>query len=225
VTCQPFPVTVPAGAPGTTSGPADPYPLYLGVTGAAGIPTRAQIRLLGLSHTFPDDLDMLLVTPFGRPLWLMSDAGGSGDVSNLDITFDASAAPLVPDSGPLGAGPYHPADYETGDELPSPAPHGPYPTGPLPVTPANGSWELYVNDDAGADVGEIAGGFCLDLQLDAPGTYCSSGPLALVPNDPMDHPAGVRRERPPDRRTPIPRASTFPRKASCRPRFGSRSGT
>jgi len=188
--CQNFDIVVPAGAPTTTSGPASYYPLYMNVTGTSGIPTRAQVHFYGLTHTFPDDLDILLMGPMGRGLALMSDAGGSGDVSSLDFTIDTASPTSIPDAGPLGAGPYRPTDFEPGDTWPSPAPAGPFGTA-LPVMPAVGSWQLYINDDAGGDVGEFAGGWCLDLTLGAPGKYCSEGPLAIVPSPPMTIPSGA----------------------------------
>ncbi|HEX5041572.1 MAG TPA: hypothetical protein VFV75_01640 [Candidatus Polarisedimenticolaceae bacterium] len=188
--CANFSLTIPAGAPGTTSGPASLYPLYLNVLGTSGIPTRAQVRFFGLTHTFPADLDMLLMGPMGRGFVLLSDAGGSTDVTNLDFTIDTAAANGVPANGSLGAGPYRPTDFDPGETWPSPAPSGPFGT-TLPVMPAAGQWALYVNDDAGGDVGELAGGVCLDLTLGNPGKYCSEGPLAIVPSPPMTIPEGA----------------------------------
>ncbi len=188
--CAPFNLTVPDGAPTTTSGPASLYPLYLNIEGTSGIPTRAQVRFFGLTHTFPADLDVLLMGPMGRGFVLLSDAGGSTDVANLDFTIDTAAANGVPANGTLGAGPYRPTDFDPGETWPSPAPSGPFGTA-LPVMPAAGPWALYVNDDAGGDVGEIAGGICLDLTLGNPGKYCSQGPLAIVPSPPMTIPSGA----------------------------------
>ena len=45
---------------------ASPYPSTINVSGLGGTVTRVTVRLIGLSHTFPDDIDMLLVGPGGH---------------------------------------------------------------------------------------------------------------------------------------------------------------
>ena len=67
-------ITIPAGAPGTTSGPASPYPSEIVVSGFTGDLTDLTLTVSGLTHTFPDDLDLLLVGPNGAALVFMSDA-------------------------------------------------------------------------------------------------------------------------------------------------------
>lgn len=53
---------------------------------------------LTYSHTFPDDIDMLLVSPMGQKVVIMSDVGGSTDVNNVAVTLDDAAASALPDS-------------------------------------------------------------------------------------------------------------------------------
>lgn len=178
--CQPFTFTVPAGAPATTTGPADIYPNTVYVTGTSGLIQSLRVKLMGLTHTFPDDLDMVLRAPSGRTLALMSDVGGTADVSNLDVTFDTAAAASAPDNGPLGPGPYKPTDFEPGETLPAPAPAGPYGSSLLGEVP-NGDWSFWVADDAALDWGTI-GGWCMSFTLYEPYTsYCSgaSGSLTI----------------------------------------------
>src|SRR5262249_54587115 len=74
--CNNGTITIPAGAPGTTSGVAAPYPSTFTVAGAGGVIAKATITLNRVNHTFPDDLDILLVSPAGQKIMLMSDAGG-----------------------------------------------------------------------------------------------------------------------------------------------------
>lgn len=45
------------------------------------------ITLDGLTHTFPDDLDFLLVGPDGRSFEFWSDAGGNSPISNGNFTI------------------------------------------------------------------------------------------------------------------------------------------
>ncbi|MEO8574416.1 MAG: hypothetical protein ABI481_10640, partial [Pyrinomonadaceae bacterium] len=70
------PITVPAGAPTTTNGPASPYPSNITVAGFSGTVARATVTLTNVSHTFPADIDILLVGPTGAKVILMSDTGG-----------------------------------------------------------------------------------------------------------------------------------------------------
>ena len=148
-------IALPAGAPGTTSGAASPYPATLAVAGVPGTITKLSIRLNDLTHTFPGDLDMLLVGPGGQSSMFLSDVGAGGAVSNLTVTFeDGAPAP----GATLTAGTFAPTDLATGDTMAAPAPAGPY-ASPLSVfngTSPNGTWNLYVMDDAGGDTGSLA---------------------------------------------------------------------
>ena len=68
--------------------PASPYPSSIFVSGFnPATVTRVEVLLLGFTHTFPDDVDIVLVAPNGRRTVLMSDAGGDADVSNIFLSF------------------------------------------------------------------------------------------------------------------------------------------
>src|SRR2546423_7242099 len=84
---------------------ANPYPSNITVSGLAGNITKVTLTLTGISHTFPDDIDMLLVAPNGANLHFWSDSCGSGPpgISNLNITMDDAAATLLPDAGPCSS--------------------------------------------------------------------------------------------------------------------------
>lgn len=175
-------VTLPAGAPGTTSGPAGPYPKALAVAGVPGTITSLAVRLDGLTHTFPGDLDFLLVGPGGQRAMFMSDVGGSGDVSNLTVTF-ADGAP-APSATQLVAGTFAPTDLETGDAMAAPAPAGPY-TSALSVfngTNPNGTWNLYVVDDASSDTGSLTSFTLIMATTGSSGDYSgTTGTLSFPP--------------------------------------------
>src|ERR1051326_9268749 len=90
----------------------------------------------------------------------MSDAGGGNALNNVTLTFDDAAAANLSDSSTIVSGTYKPTDFVTGDIFPSPAPAGPYGT-TLSVFSGldpNGTWSLYVFDDATGDSGSIQGG-------------------------------------------------------------------
>jgi subtilisin-like proprotein convertase family protein len=177
--CQMGTITIPAGAPGTTAGVAAPYPSTLNVTGTSGLIQRAQLKLFGLTHTYPDDLDVIVQSPSGRSMWLSSDGGGNYDVTNLDVTFDMYGPDQVPDETLMGPGPYSPTDYEEGDRVPSPGPPLPYGYSLSNELP-NGTWKLWVADDTGGDIGSISG-WCLNFELyDPAGFRCSDGAHPLT---------------------------------------------
>lgn len=148
------------------SGPATPYPSTITVSGVTGAVNRVSVRLNGFSHAFPDDVDVLLVSPAGQKVLLMSDAGGGHTVTNLSLTFSDGNA-TVPDSTALASGTFSPTDYETDvlDSFPAPAPAG-TPGVALAAFKGgspNGDWSLYVVDDSTGDAGAIGGGWVLTL--------------------------------------------------------------
>ncbi|HJQ97378.1 MAG TPA: proprotein convertase P-domain-containing protein, partial [Candidatus Polarisedimenticolaceae bacterium] len=188
--CQMMPIQVPAGAPGSTAGSAFPYPSELTITGVSGLVHRVELKLLGLTHTYPDDLDIVLESPSNKAIMLMSDSGGSSDVAGQDVAFELGSSVAVPDDGPLGAGPYAPTDREPGDSIPPLAPQPPF-AGTLFGDIPNGAWKLWVFDDAGADWGTIAG-WCLDLDVSEPYLWaCADGQNPLqIPATGAAGPAG-----------------------------------
>jgi len=159
---NPNSITIPAG------GSASPYPSTINVSGVSGNITNIQVSLLGLSHTWPDDVDMFLLGPGGQKVMLMSDAGGgySSPLNNVNLTFSDSASGTLPDDSQITSGTYRPTDYEVGDTFSTPAPAGPYGTAlsAFNGTNPNGAWQLFVQDDVGGDSGSIAGGWSLTIQ-------------------------------------------------------------
>ena len=132
-------------------GPANPYPSEIDVSGLDGAIRDVTVTLYGLSHTWPDDLDVLLVGPEGQNVMLMSDAGGSLDVENVTLKFDDAAADFLPDSGQIVSGTFKSTNYEMDTNLPNPAPPQPYGTtlSAFDGLNPNGTWRLFVFDDAG----------------------------------------------------------------------------
>jgi subtilisin-like proprotein convertase family protein len=150
---------------------ASSYPSQIVVSGEP-TPNDMNVILTGFSHTFGDDVDILLVGPQGQSVILMSDA--IGDVaSNLTLTFDDQAANFLPDEDPAASGSYKPTNFgpSSPDACPSEpstdtwpsAPAGPY--GSVlsvfnGVNP-NGTWRLFIVDDCAGDAGSISGGWSL----------------------------------------------------------------
>lgn len=163
-------IKIPATAPTGTSGSASPYPSTISVSGVTGTVNRVVVQLFGFNHTFPGDVDVLLVGPGGQRIILMSDVGSSFDTVNVNLTFDDTATASLPASALITSGTYRPTNSGTGDTFAAPAPAAPY--GSLLAdfngTNPNGNWQLYVTDDAGGDIGSFAGGWSLSFHTADP---------------------------------------------------------
>ena len=159
---SPSPATVSSSGTITipSTGAAAPYPSTIAVSGIVGTVASVTVTLTGITHTYPDDLDFLLVGPTGANAVIMSDVGGSTGVTSLTLTLSDLAAASLPDAGPLVAGTFKPTNIDTTtDAFPAPAP---VPTGNSALSVFNGlgaagPWKLYVYDDASGDSGSLAG--------------------------------------------------------------------
>jgi len=141
----------------TTIGTSTNYGGTIQVANLNGPITHVSATLYGVSHTYPHDLDVLLVGPTGKKVMLMSGAANGTAVNNITLTFDDNAAAMIPVGTNMLAGTYKPSNY-LDTAMPSPAPSKPYDTladfiGQSP----NGSWRLFVYDHANQDGGQIAG--------------------------------------------------------------------
>jgi len=159
-----------------TSGVSAPYPSSINVSGVSGSVTSVAVTLNNFSHTFPGDVDVLLVGPGGQKFIPLSDLGGGTDAVNLTITLDDAAPTALPAT--FVSGTFRPGNSGTGDTFAAPAPAAPYQS-PAPAGSAtfasvfgganpNGTWSLYVVDDAGSDVGAFAGGWTLTVNVAEP---------------------------------------------------------
>lgn len=149
----------------THFGPATPYGSEITVANLRGQITDVTVTLNGITHTFPDDIEVLLVAPNGQKIKLMSDVGGATDLRNASLSFSGSSSTKLPDNAGIVSGTYLPSDTVEGDPLPAPAPAAPYSMDMFTLNgPAqNGIWRLYVADDMSGDAGQIAGGWTLSI--------------------------------------------------------------
>jgi subtilisin-like proprotein convertase family protein len=159
-------VTIPQSGTGT------PYPSTINVANVAGTITRVTVTLNELSHTFPADLDILLVGPQGQRSILMSDAGSGEDLVLTRLTFQ-DGSPSLPVSGQISSGTYSPSNYEAApDNFPAPGPGsilaGNTPLSAFNGTNPNGTWSLYIVDDGAPDSGTLLNGWLLNIQTTAP---------------------------------------------------------
>jgi len=146
---------------------ASPYPSSITVPSVSGTVTKVTVTITGLSHTYPDDIRMLLVGPTGQTCYFMGEKGGDPDVSGVNLTFDDGAGSELPEDTQITSGTYRPSPTYTQYDFPSPAPATPYGTtlyGYSEKDPA-GTWSLYVWDYSGSDSGSISGGWQLTLTV------------------------------------------------------------
>lgn len=175
--CNAAPVRIAAFS---DAGAALPYPSNINVSGLNGVVSNLKITLNNLQHSWGNDVDVLLVSPTGQKFVVMSDVSGSqGFIVARTITLsDFAAANLPTTSVPVAPGAYKPTNLNTGDFFPSPAPGTPYET-PAPAGSAtfgsafngfdpNGTWSLYIYDDAGGGSGDLNNGWCMDITTTKP---------------------------------------------------------
>jgi subtilisin-like proprotein convertase family protein len=163
-------------------GPSPLYPSTITVPAGMGTVTGMRVVLNGFSHSWPDDVDILLVGPGGQKVVLMSDVGGSVDVSDATLTFDDAGAAL-PDSIAIASGTYQPTNFEGTDTFSAPAPGGPYASALAAFngTTATGTWSLFVTDDTGGDSGSIARGWTLEVTTSAGADYVATAGIVTFP--------------------------------------------
>jgi subtilisin-like proprotein convertase family protein len=172
---NPAAINIPVG------GTASPYSSDVSVYGlpTSGVTVKSVV-LNTISHTRSEDIDIILQSPSGQNVILMSDAGGSNAV-NATYTFTA----VAPDLSSILLNPtgnYRPTNYGVPDNFPAPGPGNvsqQFPSLSLFTGNMNGTWKLFVMDDDGtANQGTISGGFTINFDLGAPS--CPSAPTTVV---------------------------------------------
>jgi subtilisin-like proprotein convertase family protein len=149
---------------------ASPYPSAVEVTGLSGtIVSKVTVQLFGITHSFPEDIDIVLESPTGQNTVLMANTGGEVKlpVTNIDLTLDDDAATNLPLDSALVSGTFKPTrrlqTFTFDFPAPAPAqPDGASLTNFSNIEP-NGTWRLFVIDDASPDSGVITGGWSLNI--------------------------------------------------------------
>jgi len=162
--------------------------------GTIGSCTRIENVTIDIQHTFVGDIAIFLISPSGSVLEFISGVGGAGnDFSGTVFTDDAGTN--IVDGAPPFAGTYNPEGRQTDTG------GGPYsnanPAGTFTFAntfdgePADGDWELLVDDYVSIDVGEILswsitftdeGSFEVDAGEDQ--TICSGADATLTVDGP-----------------------------------------
>jgi subtilisin-like proprotein convertase family protein len=146
---------------------AVPYPSAIAVTGLAnGIITDVNLILEDFTHQYVGDVDILLSNGDGRRALVMSDVS-EDPITSIDLTLDDEAAASVPENRPA-SGIFQPTDLTdpSGPDTfaaPAPAPDGSMALSTFDGANPNGTWQLFVMDDAGGgDHGDL-GGWALQI--------------------------------------------------------------
>jgi uncharacterized repeat protein (TIGR01451 family) len=175
------------------SGRARPYPSSIYLSNLEGTIRTMTVTLRNVTHTYPADMEVLLVGPGGRTAVLMANAGGGVDMNDVTLTFNDAGVSL-PLSGTITSTVvYRPTNYGISGSLPQ-APEEPY-GGSLSSfygTSPNGLWQLYVHDTFYSDGGEIANGWQLQFTTRTTETVTVSDLLPETATGPVmvDAPAG-----------------------------------
>ena len=146
------------------------HPSAIAVRGLRGTIRDVNVRLNDLTHTFPSDVQVLLVGPDGQTAIVMAVVGGAADVSGVSLRLDDEATAALPETT-LQTGTFRPTNV-SGNAIalkpPAPAPSqdGNAALSVFDRTGPNGTWHLFVQDDAAVtDPGQFAGGWDLKITV------------------------------------------------------------
>ncbi len=156
---------------------------------------NVQLEFKEFGASNPNDVDILLESPDGTEVMVMSGAGGTAAVTNLDLLFDPTTikAQQIPPAGPLQGGTPYLASYYSGtSRLPLPAPFPAQPAGGYQATlrafqdqaTANGTWTLYINDAKTGEFEAISGGVFLNV-ITRPVLRFNPAPVVMGENAPF----------------------------------------
>ena len=161
---------------------ANPFPSAIEVSGLSkGTITDINLLLTDLTHASPTDVDILLSSSDGRQALVLSDVDSGSRVIDVDLTLDDEATTSLPSpvaqTNDLISGAFRPTNHPfVADTFaaPAPKPDGNVALGIFDGAVPNGTWQLWVMDGASGGVGDIGGGWALqitaevDVQVDVP---------------------------------------------------------
>jgi subtilisin-like proprotein convertase family protein len=181
---NPSPITIIDGSAGS------PYPSNIT---ASGLPTTGvkvkNVIISGISHTWSDDIDIVLQSPSGTNVTLMSDVGSSASIANVTYTFD-DAGPAMSTTAGNPTGTYHPTNNGASDTYPAPGPGAITDGSPAlanfgSTANANGVWKLFVVDDTFGDQGNISGGYSITFSYPTDGCLSAATSVPVTVNIPV----------------------------------------
>src|SRR4029079_18089492 len=128
------------------------------------------VTLANMNHTWTSDVDIVLQSPSGQNVILLSDFGGANDLAATTLIFDDAAAATVTNVNPIPSGTYKPTNVGTPDTWPAPGPPTVTQATPTLATftgDMNGTWKLFILDQFAGDAGNVNGGYSIGFALTA----------------------------------------------------------
>ncbi len=158
----------------TSLGRATPYGSPITISGMPKADTletveNVVVTLHNVSHTWSQDLQVLLAGPNGKRVILMANAGGASDITaainNLSLTFNEEAGGTLPPASQIVSGTYKSSNFG-GGTFPDVggATDGSLKAAFNGMADPNGTWRLYVIDDSALNSGAIAGGWSMTIR-------------------------------------------------------------
>jgi hypothetical protein len=150
--------------PGTGTGKATPYPSSIPVSFPKGSRILdVNVTLRSFASANPDDVSVMVAHKQTNQ-GVMSDTGGTVDVTNATFTLDDEATVALPDTTQIVSTRYKPARY--GADWPAPAPSA---LSVFDGESPNGTWRLFVVDDGfGAEPLAFNDGWTLRIKVRLP---------------------------------------------------------
>jgi hypothetical protein len=154
---------------------ANPFPSTIQVGGFKKAKVKdVNVVLRDFNHTFPDDVDDLLVSPEDESAFILSDVGTNNDlfeIGGVTLTLDDEAADPLPDFNNLISGTFRPTNGDPDlngddsvDDFPPPAPQpGDSQLSVFDGMNPNGEWQLFVVDDQISSAGFFGDGWALEI--------------------------------------------------------------
>ena len=180
---NPAPITINDGAP------ASPYPATITVSGLPATGAKVQsVTITGLSHTWSDDIDILLQSPTGTNVVLMSDVGSLNGLTNVTYTFNDAAPGTMSTTAANPSGTYKPTNNGATDTWPAPGPGAVTDASPALANFAgnpNGGWKLFIVDDVFGDQGSISGGYNITFSYPTAGCTSAATTVPVTVNIPV----------------------------------------
>lgn len=158
----------------TSLGRATPYGSPITISGVPKAETletveNVVVTLHNVTHTWSQDLQVMLTGPNGKRVILMANAGGASDITaainNVTLTFNEEAGGTLPPASQIVSGSYKSSNFG-GGTFPDVggATDGSLKTAFNAMADPNGTWRLYVLDDSSLNSGNIAGGWSLAIR-------------------------------------------------------------
>ncbi len=168
---------------------ASPYPATITVSGLPATGAKVQsVTISGLSHTWSDDIDVLLQSPTGTNVVLMSDVGSLAGLTGVNYTFNDAASGTMSTTAGNPSGTYKPTNNGATDTWPAPGPGAVTDASPALANfngNPNGGWKLFIVDDVFGDQGSISGGYNIVFSYPTAGCTSAATTVPVTVNIPI----------------------------------------